>query len=334
MTKIILIIACISTCLIMVSCTHAPPVPVFKQLESYRYDPAIPLLARVTEVPPHLLEALKKLDEREDYRPYLPTLEDTKKIAAALHAIPDIQRAVLERRLVGIYFVENFSAGGYSDYLFDKDGNLFTILVLNPAILRTGISKWIRDKELSAFRNDRSDIDLIVECNEGDMTALVYIMLHEMAHIIDYVSGCTPYVEKDLAGRGKALDAAPFTAAAWLDYDRPRTDFDFQLRSKMGFYGAAKDGGISRSELPALYRSLAATPFTNLYASQNWAEDFAETAAFSSLARLIGSACTIRVQGPGAERFEFSTTAREPVARRLPLLLQGCGASTEAVRPK
>ena len=149
----------------MVSFAHTP-IPMFKQLESYCYNPATPLLDRVAEVPPHLLEALKKLDERDDYRPYQTTLEDTKKIVAAFHAIPDVQRTVLEKRLVGIYFVENFSAGGYSDYLFDKNGNLYTILVLNPAILRTGISKWIKDKELSAFSNDRTDIDLSVECNE------------------------------------------------------------------------------------------------------------------------------------------------------------------------
>jgi hypothetical protein len=331
MKRIAVIITWIFLGLIMASCSHPP---MFKQLENYRYDPATPLLDRVAEVPPHLLEALKKLDERDDYRPYLPTLEDTKKIVAALHAIPDIQRTVLEKRLVGIYFVENFSAGGYSDYLFDTDGNLYTILVLNPAILRTGISKWIKDKELSAFRNDRPDIDLIVECNEGEMTALVYIMLHEMAHIVDYVSGCTPYVEKDLISRGKSLDKASFTAAAWLDYDRPKAEFDFPQRRKMGFYGAAKDGGISRGELSNLYRALATTPFTNLYASQNWAEDFAEMSAFSSLARLIGSACVLRVKGPGVDTFEVSTTVREPVAKRLPLLYQGCGVSTGADRPQ
>lgn len=331
MKRLAVVITWIYLGLILASCSHSPS---FKQLENYRYDPATPLLDRVAEVPPHLLEALKKLDERDDYRPYQPTLEDAKKIVAAFHAIPDVQRAVLEKRLVGIYFVENFSAGGYSDYLFDKNGNLYTILVLNPAILRTGISKWIKDKELSAFRNDRSDIDLIVECNEGEMTALVYIMLHEMAHIVDYVSSCTPYVEKDLASSGKPLDKASFTAAAWQDYDHPKAEFDFPQRRKMGFYGAAQDGGISRSELSNLYRSLAVTPFTNLYASQNWAEDFAETSAFSLLSRLIGSACILRVKGPGAELFEVSTMVREPVARRLPLLYKGCGVGVETDRLK
>lgn len=327
MKRLAVIVSWLCTAWLMASCVCSQQLPGFKQLESYRFDPAVPLLDRVSEVPPHLLEALKKLDERDDYRPYLPTLEDTKKIVAAIHAIPDSQRSVLDRRLVGIYFVENFSAGGYSDYLFNKGGNLYTILVLNPAILRTGISKWVTDKELSAFRKDRTDIDMTVECGEGEMTALVYILLHESAHNMDYVSGCTPYVEKDLAASGKPLDASSFTGTAWVDYDRPLAAYDFPQRGKLGFYGAAKDSGIPRSELPKLYRSLASTPFTNLYASQNWAEDFAETAAFSSLARIIGSPCMIRVRGEGADLFEVSTTAREPVARRLPLLYRGCGVS-------
>ncbi|MDO9067120.1 MAG: hypothetical protein Q7W05_01530 [Deltaproteobacteria bacterium] len=324
MKNIAVIFSLICIGLIIGSCVHTPQLAKFKQLENYHFDPMIPLLNRVAEVPSYLLEALKKLDERDDYRPYIPTLEDTNKIVAALHAIPDIQRVVLDRRLVGIYFVENFSAGGYSDYLYDRDGNLYTILVLNPAILSTGISKWIREKELSAFKNDIADINLTVECREGNMTALVYIMLHETTHIMDYVSGCTPYVEKDLAHRGKSLDSSSFTGEAWLDYDLPLARYDFPLRSKLGFYGAAKDSGISRSELPGLYRSLAATPFTNLYASQNWAEDFAETAAFSSLARIIGSGCIFRVEGPGTDPFEISTIFREPVERRLPILFNGC----------
>jgi hypothetical protein len=326
MKKIAVVVSWICIGWMVASCVHAPQLPMFKQLENYRFDPAIPLLDRVAEVPPHLLEALKKLDERDNYRPYVPTLQDKKMIVAAFHAIPGIQRDVLDRRLVGVYFVENFSAGGYSDYLFDRDGNIYTILVLNPAILRTGISRWIKEKELSAFGNDRNDIDLTVECKEGDMTALVYILLHETAHILDYVSGCTPYVEKDLAAMGKPLDAASFAGAAWLDYDRPLAVYDFPQRNKLGFYGAKTGSRISRNELFKLYRSLEATPFTNLYASQNWAEDFAETAAFSSLSRITGSACVIRLQGPEVENFEVSTTERKPVSMRLPILYGGCRA--------
>ncbi|MDD5285289.1 MAG: hypothetical protein PHD54_05480 [Desulfuromonadaceae bacterium] len=330
MKSIAVIVSCICIGWILASCAHSPETPMFKRLESYRFDPATPLMDRVAEVPAHLLESLKKLDGRDNYHPYIPTLDDMKKVVAAFHALPDMQRTVLDRRLVGIYFVENFAGGGYSDYLFDRDGNLYAILILNPAILRTGISKWITDKELSAFGNDRADIDLTVECREGDMSALVYILLHETAHILDYVSGCTPYVEKELADRGKPLDAASFTGMAWVDYNRPIAAYDFPQRSRLGFYGATSAPRISRSELSKLYRSLAATPFTNLYASQNWAEDFAETAAFSSLARIIGSACIIRVQGPPADRFEVSTTAREQVAKRLPILYRGCGVNGRA----
>jgi len=308
----------------LASCVASTGLPAFKRLENYRFDPSLALLERVGEVPPLLLEALKKLDNRPDYRPYNLTPEEMRQFSVALGELPDIQRTVLNGRLVGIYFVQNLSSGGYSDYLLDRNGVLHTVLVLNPAILHTGISRWIADKELSAFQADRTDISLTVECGEGGRSALLYLLLHETAHQLDYLSGCTPYVEKDLAAAGKPLAEVAFDAGAWQDYDHPLAAFDFPLRRRLRFYGLDNSVKLARGDLPHLYRRLAASPFTTLYASQNWAEDFAETAAFAALARSNGIVCTLRVQGPGQEQFEFPLLDRPPVVVRLPLLYAAC----------
>ncbi|HEX9079715.1 MAG TPA: hypothetical protein VF795_09010 [Desulfuromonadaceae bacterium] len=302
-------------------------LPPFKRLENYPFDPSKTLPERVTEVPPLLLEALKRSDNRPDYRAYRPTPGELRQLAAALGELPDIQRQALHGRLVGIYFVQNLSSGGYSDYLLDRRGVLHTVLVLNPAILHTGMSRWITDKELSAFTTDRSDIGLSVECSDGGRSALLYILLHEAAHQLDYLAGCTPYVERALAAAGKPLAAVPFAAAAWRDYDHPLPEFDAPLRGRLRFYGSGATARLPAGEMPALYRYLATTPFTTLYASQNWAEDFAETAAFAALARRDGIVCTLRVRGPGTEQFLMPLLDRPPVAARLPLLSPSCAAA-------
>lgn len=308
----------------LASCTASGTLPAFKRLENYRFDRATPLPDRVGEIPPLLLDALKRLDNRPDYRPYNLTPEEMRQFSAALDELPDIQRTAIEARLAGIYFVQNLSSGGYSDYLLDRHGVLHTVLVLNPAILHTSISRWITDKELSAFLADRDDIGLTTECTGGERSALLYILLHETAHQLDYVAGCTPYVEKELASAGKPPLTVPFSGVAWKEYDHPWPEFDFPQRDRLHFYGSDPSAKLSRSELPALYRRLEATPFSTLYASQNWAEDFAETAAFSALARYNGIVCTLRVRGPGTERFEVPTLDRSEAVIRLPLVYSSC----------
>lgn len=305
-------------------CAIDRPTTDFKRLESYRFDPDTDLADRLADVPEQLLESLQKLDQREDYLPYRLSPVERKQFASTLKELPGIHLAAMQKRLVGIYFVKNLSSGGYSDFVWSRDGKLYTLLVLNPELLKKSISEWVRDKEMSAFLDDRKDIGLNVNCYENGRSALLYLLLHESAHLLDYVAGCTPYVERELADRGKTLATVPFASRVWQDYSSPQPLFDFPQRAEMHFYGSDNSRKLSRGKLPEAYQSLAKTPFNILYASQNWAEDFAETAAFSSLARITGHACTIRIDKTGGSSFLFSMLDRPPVVARMPSLYSSC----------
>jgi hypothetical protein len=310
-------------CQLLISCSHSR-LPAFKRLENYNFKPESTLQSRLGEIPPVLLESLKQLDNRADYRPYKLTPAEFKLFADDLALLPGIHRSAMQKRLAGIYFVENLSSGGYSDFVRGGDGKIYTVLVLNPSLLKTTISEWIKIKELSAFLEDREDISIRVDCGEKGRSALLYLLLHESAHLLDYVAICTPYVEKELAGSGRGLAQVPFVSVAWQDYHQPKPQFDFYQRSVLSFYGNDNSRKLSRSSLPDLYRNLAATPFNILYASQNWAEDFAETAAFSALKSITGKSCLITVDGPGANHFHFSVLERPAVSVRLPQLYSTC----------
>ena len=320
----LLLTGCI--CLVLSACTVPSALPDYKILDIYAFRPGASLVGRVGLPPAPLLDALQLSDGRPDYRAYRPTSADMVQIGAALNELPDRQRRAMLARLAGIYFVSNLSSGGYSDYVYGHDGTLHTVLVLNPAILRVSMSQWIRDKELSAFRDDGSGVTIDVDCGDDDRSALLYILLHESGHLLDYVAGCTPYVEKPLAASGKPLKLVPFVAAAWRNYDRPLPVFDFSGRNRYRFYGAAPDAQRPLGELPQAYRHLALTPFQLLYASQNWAEDFAETVAFSEFKRITGRECRIRISQPGKPDFEFSLLDRPAVQARLPLLYSSCNS--------
>ena len=311
----------------MVSCSRLGALSGYKDVERYGvFNTSTTLAERVAQPPAFLLEALKKMDNRNDYLAYVPTASEMRQIVDALDNIPDRQKAAMLSRLVGIFFVSNLSSGGYSDYLFDRNGTLHTILVLNPAILHTGISQWIKDKEMSAFFDDKSGVVMSVDCDEGERSALLYILLHESAHQLDYIAGCTPYVEKDLSKSGKPLNGVPFAAVTWKGYDLPLPAFDYSRRSQLRFYGNDDSAKLPGREMPAAYRRLAKTPFTLLYASQNWAEDFAETVAFTELKRIIGKGCRIHIKGAGKQDFMFDLLERKVAAERLPFLYSSCSA--------
>jgi len=327
--KTVRLFALLFACMSCLSCSVSL-LPEHKQMENYGFRPGSMLVERVAPPPLFLLEELKRLDGRSDYLPYIPTAADMQQLNDYLLLLPPRERAAMVKRLAGIYFVTNLSSGGFSDYVYDKNGTLHTILVLNPALFKTGISQWVKDKELSAFLDDRADIGLEVDCGEEGRSALLYILLHESAHQLDYVAGCTPYVEKDLAKSGKLTADVPFVARTWLGYEQPLPRYDFIPRARLHFYGSSAGPRLSRSELPAAYAGLAVTPFNLLYGSQNWAEDFAETVAFSNLKRIAGKDCRIRVTGPGHKERVVWLTDRKPVAERMQYLYNSCVAVTDS----
>jgi hypothetical protein len=247
-----------------------------KDLESYHFDPSAPLIDRVKEAPDFLLMYLQDIiDTSQNSTPYIPSEEEAAVIQSNLSILPPSYLENLQKRLVGIYFINNWIGSGITDYVLDSDNEVFTFIIVNPETMRNDISEWITYKESSCFLpngQEDSSITITVDCG-NEYSGLAYVLLHETSHIMDFVHHYTPYVMAEL---GQSVSETDFVRGTWMDYYNPVQDADFILREDITFYG--KDNGplIHASQASELYQALGKTPFVSLYGSQNWVEDFAE----------------------------------------------------------
>ena len=274
-----------SVLLTLLSCAGTPEKRFFdtiaqnpsKNLRSYKFNSAAPLIGRVKPAPEFLLNALRRMDHVDGYSSYIPTPKELALIDRYLMLLPKSHQELLKSRLISIYFVNNFMGSGLTDYVLDEKGDLFAIMVFNPDALKTDISAWMTIRENSCFIKDDPSVRIKVNCGT-QYQGFLYALLHESAHLVDYVDHRTPYVEQDMKYVAKSAipSSTALTHGVWMDYSTPAPQFDFERRKDIVFYGLQGGPRIKISEAHRMYQRLEETPFSSLYGSQNWAEDFAE----------------------------------------------------------
>ena len=269
-----------------------------KHLAAYDFDPAVPIAERLGSIPDDLLALYSRADG-VDYRRFEPDGDERSRLHQALSDLPRRHRDVLAGRLVAIYCIENFTGSGMADWILGPDDDVYAVLILHPRVFSMSASELITLRASSAFRADDPESVLEVELDE-EVSALDYIVLHESTHIVDYAERHTPCVEPSMIELvGPSERETAFTDAAWTGYDETARRFDFPHRSRLRYYGLAGDPLVSNRELGAAYAHLARTPFVSLYASANWAEDFAEYVTFFYLTQARGYSYALRVRRAG-----------------------------------
>ncbi|MFC2076530.1 hypothetical protein ACFLT7_05560 [candidate division KSB1 bacterium] len=260
------------------------PAKLFK---SYSFNPDTPLISRLKPVPDFVLDYLKDFDQRPDYSSYDPSEAELDLLREYIPTLPPLHREVLKERLIGIYFIDNFMGSGMADYVLAENNDIYTILVLNSKIFGSDISDWLTYKDSTCFADSSSEAEVRINCGR-EFNGLMYILLHEATHIVDYVMQLTPYVEPDfLTLGGFAEKESEFTANIWTEYDQPKKPFDFPGRDRVTFYGMGGGPKIDLKEAADIYLKLSQTPFASLYSSLSWAEDFADLATFYHLTVIL-----------------------------------------------
>jgi hypothetical protein len=266
-----------------------------KNLRSYQFDPTSPLIARVKPAPDFVVRFWGQTDKALDYASYTPTPAELGMIDEYLSKLPRHIKEVLRDRLIAIYFINNLQGSGVTDYVLNNRRDIYTVMLFNPATLKTDLSALLTFRANSCFIGNASGVKL--EINSGTRyTGFMYALVHESAHAVDYVESYTPYLEKQIQLiKHVQITQTPFTKDVWLDPDMPRPPYDFPDRRSLLFYGTGGGPKISISESPRIYRQLAATPFASLYGSVNWADDFADTVMFYHLTQVLGQPYEIRL---------------------------------------
>lgn len=290
-----------------------------KHLASYRFDPASPLIDRLQTPPEFLLSYLRQMDGTERYTAYTLSKSEREMLVRNLALLPRAYRSALRERLVGIFFVKNFTGSGLADFVLNAKKNLYFLLIINPETMRHDLSWWMSYRASTTFRAgslEGAHIKLSIDCGSR-YSGLTYILLHETSHIMDYLFHYTPYVDRATRELGFSVSGTPFVAGFWKSYDVPTERAGFPLRSRLSFYGLGKGARIDGSRAIELYEGLRRSPFVSLYGSQNWAEDFAEYATWYYLTAKLGQPYRITLTKGGRNELVYEPMKSPLVRQRL-----------------
>jgi hypothetical protein len=193
-------------------------------------------------------------------------------VTNALAQLTPLQREVLQKRLRAIYFIDGlpnnaltFSEGG------SKVEPTYSIAV-RAGVLHETISELVTRKERTLFDSAGSDLSVTVDA--GTLNAMVYVLLHEATHIVDFVVGATPDNPAHPGGNH------PLVSGIWRDSRTPVDEY--RLPILMGILWRT-GRAMPITQAADLYGALGRTPFISVYASCDSHDDLAELVAWTEL---------------------------------------------------
>ncbi len=243
------------------------------KIESHQVSLNKKFTDRINSAPQLIIQSLNKMDSTDNYESYNVTPQEKALFIKYYKLLPAKFKEILESKVAAVYFIKNFTGGGMTDCVFDRDGEMYIALYLNPALLNTTLENWINFRDGSSFTDGNNNVMIKSYCGSGH-PALIHTLVHEASHIYDFYYHVTPYIAYYLVKPGDKM-TTDFISNVWKDYQKPVDSADFTGRGNLSSYGLGKKLDISHSKV--MYRDLNKTPFSSLYGSSSWVEDFAET---------------------------------------------------------
>jgi len=249
------------------------------------------LTERAVAIPETLLKTWQKADAKLNpialsYESYLPTLVEKELLKKSFSTLPSSWQKVLQKKLTRIFFVKNLVGAGITDWVINgKNNERFYTILLNPKLFHTNTKSWLEYRANSMFSQGDYYITYV---GVPEIPALTYALLHETAHIIDFETYQTPFVDPFMQQYLHISNTETlFTENVWQAYSQPLITFEFSERKHLNAYHLTiQRDYINNNKLPEIFTHLKQTPFVTLYASLTWAEDYADFAAFSYLEKM------------------------------------------------
>jgi hypothetical protein len=261
-----------------------------------------PFSERVQQMPADVLKVAQDYDQSlgiantDRYIAKLPTADELTLLKSYFDLLPSAHQDVFSRKLLAVYLIDGFAGAGLTEWLVDQDGRSYYYMILNRALLTQTLDDWITYKENSQFDQSVTSPTIRVQTNTH-YKALMYGLLHEGAHVVDYELGIAPYFDplhRKIMRRDR--EETEFTQGIWLHRTKPVFQYDFKHREEMNLYGIfTKMGLIPRSELPAMFSQLKQTPFVSFYGGTSWNEDLADYLTYQYIENKLGGAVTVEL---------------------------------------
>ncbi|MCB1306070.1 MAG: hypothetical protein KDK37_17400 [Leptospiraceae bacterium] len=234
-------------------------------------------------------------------------------LQATLQYQPEI-RQFLNRRVMGLYLVDNLGSSGLTGIVYDSDGKAQGGFILMDAsrieLTAEGLIN-LREKTIiedAAALPESWGYRLDHPSNGPVPTAVDYLLLHEAAHVASEVYELLPPLTMDKASyRPPARGTYSFLDAAWLDPWNTKAALPF--RKKLHFYAKRTFSAIEHGQATV---AAQASGFPGLYATVDAWEHLAETVAYSMLLphRLVFRDANGIDHRPVAQAWELQYVAR------------------------
>ena len=251
---------------------------------------------RIAKIPDAILNVWKQADKAMNpqadlYKSYTLSAAEQQQFAQAIAKLPTSWQQVMQQKVSRFFFIDQLLGGGITDWVVDAQGERVYTMILNPALFKASAQEWLEMRENSSFAEGPFHLSLN---GFENISALQYILWHEAAHLIDFETQQTPVNDVLLRKHfGFDKNVTAFTKNVWKAREtavpQPLSDFDFPARKNINPYRMnIHQTQIDNSVLKQSFMDWKKTPFTTIYASSTWAEDFADFAAFTLAAKLTG----------------------------------------------
>lgn len=291
----------------------------YRTLAHYSFSSKISLEKRIHLPPDFVLKYLKDLDGKDNYIAYMPNENEKQNIIEQINRLPLLHRKIFSKRLIGIYFIENFTGNGFTEWVLDSKDNIYFFMVFNTSVLRNNMNQGIAYRINSCFFPDEN-YEFKVDISEKEM-ALLYLLLHEGTHGVDYVLRLQNYVDSQSYYFQKRFSRSIYyDRDIWKTYSLPKPEYDFSLRDKITFYGLNKGPKLRYESAVYLYRGFENSVFPTLYASLSWAEDIAESLTIYHLHKKLNLNYKVYLYHKGKKIYTYSLENRKNVYHRLQLM--------------
>ena len=162
---------------------------------------------RLTYLSAEFIESAKKKDGYTSYKSYWLSESKRNQIIKELSNLPEFWKKIF-LRVVNVGFIENFNSTALI-YAHNDRGKYFNMLI-NPTILNESLEDYLTRRLNTAIKSS-GGIEIEVKTDK-DVSGLVVLVVHELAHALDYI--CQTYeTNKDLDYH------LPSEYNRWFSYD-------------------------------------------------------------------------------------------------------------------
>jgi hypothetical protein len=270
-----------------------------KLFQRFQPNLALPLAERAQTIPDDFLKILIDYDKsigikNTNYKAHPLSPEEAAMFGEYLKLLPGRYRTTFSNKLMAVYFVDNFSGAGLTDWLVNENGDFYYYTILNGSLLTESLDDWLTYRENSFF-TPGSEFSIRVRTGT-DFKALMYGFLHEGGHIVDIEYHVTPYLDpphkKFIKQESEVSD---FTRGVWEGQKTPVAQYKFNNQGTLNVYGIFNRELVPASEMETMFLQLDKTPFVSFYAGSAWYEDFADFITYHYIDKKLGGSITVEL---------------------------------------